>query len=70
MAMHRRKKLSLKFALKCVKNESIAWMFQKKMQQYDTRFPEKFVVTSAKTDSIAKSAIPYMQKLLNTHARK
>ena len=67
MAMHRRKKLSLKFALKCVKNKSIAWMFPKKMQQYDTRFPEKFVVTNAKTD---KSAIPYMQKLWNTHVRK
>ena len=66
----RRKHLCLKFAIKCVKNQSTAWMFPKKVQQVDTRYPEKFVVTNAKTDRLAKSAIPYMQKLLNTHWKK
>ena len=63
----RRTKLSLKFAKKCVKNDSTAWMFPQRTQKVNTRFPEKFNVTRAKTDRLAKSAIPYMQKLLNTH---
>ena len=66
----RRKKLCLKFAIKCVQNESTSWMFPQKTQQVDTRYPEKFIVTNAKTDRLSKSAIPYMQKLLNTHWSK
>ena len=66
----RRKKLCLKFAIKCVQNESTSWIFPQKTQQVDTRYPEKFIVTNAKTDRLSKSAIPYMQKLLNTNWSK
>ena len=63
----RRQKLCFNFAKKCVKNNATAWMFPEKYQLVDTRHPEKFLVTKAKTDRLRKSAIPYMQKLLNTH---
>ena len=35
--------------------------------QVETRNPEKFYVTKARTDRLANSAIPYMQKLLNSN---
>ena len=63
----RRTKLSLNFAKKCVKNNSTSWMFPFKEQKVETRGPEKFHVTKARTDRLANSAIPYMQKLLNAN---
>ena len=63
----RRTKLSLNFAKKCVKNRYTSWMFPLKEQKVETRAPERFQVTKARTDRLAKSAIPYMQKLLNTN---
>ena len=63
----RRQKLCFNFAKKCVKNDATSWMFPEKFQLVDTRHPEKFLVTKAKTDRLGKSAIPYMQKLLNSH---
>ena len=61
----RRKALSLSFAKKCVKNENTSKMFPVNRAYYNTRNKEKYVVTRAKTSRLAKSAIPYMQKLLN-----
>ena len=63
----KRQKLCFNFAKKCVRNEATAWMFPEKCQLVDTRYPEKFCVTKAKTDRLGNSAIPYMQKLLNAH---
>ena len=63
----RRTRLSLNFAKKCVKNETTSWMFPLRQLQVETRNPEKFYVTKARTDRLANSAIPYMQKLLNSN---
>ena len=63
----RRKKLSLNFAKRCVKNEKTKWMFPQNTRTgaMTTRHPEKFKVTKAKTQRLTNSAIPYMQRLLN-----
>ena len=67
---NRRRNLCLKFAKKCVINESTSWMFPRNQQIVNTRNPEVFHVTKAKTNRLANSAIPYMQKLLNDHYSK
>ena len=64
----RRNKLSLSFALKCTKNEKTEDMFPVNKTEINTRFPEKYEVTKAKTNRLANSAIPFMQRLLNKHA--
>ena len=61
----RRKKLSLNFAKKCLKYDATKWMFPQNRFTINTRHPEKFSVTKAKTERLANSAIPYMQRLLN-----
>ena len=67
----RRSNLCLNFAKKCIKNEAPSWMFPKNHHIVNTRNPEMFEVTKAKTERLAKSAIPYMQSLLNNyHSRK
>ena len=63
----RRTKLCLNFAKKCVKNDSISWMFPPNLSNVETRNQEKYQVTKAKTERLLKSAIPYMQRLLNAH---
>ena len=40
-------------------------MFPLNIAGYNTRYPEKYQVTYAKTNRLAKSSIPFMQKLLN-----
>ena len=66
----RRTKLSLKFAIKCVKNDKTTHMFPKNGHPVDTRHHETFHVTKARTSRLAKSAIPYMQRLLNDHYKR
>ena len=66
----RRNKLSLSFALKCLKNEATKNMFPVRDIQANTRFSEKYVVTRSCTDRLANSAIPFMQRLLNKHVLK
>ena len=61
----RRKKLSLSFAKKCVKSESNADLFPKVVKSVNTRQHEKYFVTPARTERLAKSTIPYLQRLLN-----
>ena len=58
----RRKQLCLKFAKKSVKNGSLKDLFQPNIDSHH----EKFHVTFAKTDRLKNSAIPFMQRLLNT----
>ena len=64
----RRAKLCLSFAKKCTKSDKTSFMFPEKETIVKTRHHEKFVVAAAKTDRYAKSAIPYMQRLLNANA--
>ena len=66
----RRTKLSLNFALKCLKSEKTSHMFPIYSNPVDTRHHEIFYVTKARTSRLFKSAIPYMQRLLNEHYRK
>ena len=63
----RRKNMCLDFAKKCVKNEKLCHMFPKNIKSHnmDTRNEEVFQVQHAYTGRLKKSAIIYMQNLLN-----
>ena len=61
----RRSILSKRFALKCTKNEKTRDMFPLNLNNINTRHPEKYSVTKAKTSRLANSAIPTMQRQLN-----
>ena len=62
----RRNQLCKTFAVKCTKNPKTSDMFPLNDITCNTRNPERYYVTHAKTNRLAKSAIPFMQKLLNT----
>ena len=62
----RRCDLALRFARKCTVNPKTTDMFPPNKQERITRVTGKFEVTRAKTVRLAKSAIPYMQNLLNS----
>ena len=66
----RRQCLSLNFARKCTKHEIAQKMFPKKDQAafYSTRTRETYEVSSWNTDRLKRSAILYMQDLLNKYA--
>ena len=62
----RRTKLSLTFAKKCLKsNSNIGDLFPLNVKLVNTRQHEKYFVTPARTERLAKSAVPYLQRLLN-----
>ena len=61
----RRVHLCKTFAKKCIRNPKTSDMFPLNRQDYNTRNPEKYQVTFANTSRLAKSSIPYMQRLLN-----
>ena len=61
----RRSQLCLKFAKKCTKNEKTKSMFPLNETEVNTRNREHYRFTSAKTDRLARLAIPYMQIVLN-----
>ena len=66
----RRTQLSLNFAIKCTKNTRAEDMFPLRDSCVDTRNAEKYQVTRAKTNRLACSAIPSMQRQLNKHSAK
>ena len=68
----RREKLCLDFAMKCTKKTKFQNMFPKlnKFHKMKTRNPLKYEVQHANTERLKKSAIIYMQRLLNNHDRK
>lgn len=59
----RRTQLSLAFAKKCVKNNDD--LFPLNIKTVNTRPHEKYFVTPARTERLAKSTVPYLQRLLN-----
>ena len=59
----RRKQLSLTFAKKCVKNNDD--LFPLNVKTVNTRQHEKYFVTPSRTERLAKSTVPYLQRLLN-----
>ena len=61
----RRTQLSRRFALKCTKNDLLSDMFPLSEHNVNTRHPEKYLVTKARTNRLATSAIPTMQRQLN-----
>ena len=63
----RRTILCKKFAVNCIRNEKTGHIFPMNMLRtlVNTRYPEKFFVQPARTERLKKSAIPYMQRLLN-----
>jgi hypothetical protein len=65
----RRSNLCLKFAKSCLKHDEMKKMFQLNHTDYqvNTSFREKFKVAKAKTDRLNNSAIPFMQRLLNSN---
>ena len=66
----RRAKLCLNFAKKCTKKDLTSQMFPLNEHIVNRRHGEKYQVTVAKTNRLAGSAIPYMQRLLNANCRK
>ena len=68
----RRSKLCLKFAQSSLKKEELKSMFPLNPANHGirTRFHEKFKVNKARTERLKCSAIPYMQRLLNTDDMK
>ena len=63
----RREQLCLEFAKKCTKNKKLSHMFPKNEKGHgmNTRKEEYFKVQHANTGRLHKSALIYMQKLLN-----
>ena len=61
----RRELLCKKFATNCTKNPKMAHMFPLNESNVYTRNLEKYYVQPASTGRLKKSAIPYMQRLLN-----
>ena len=61
----RRKKLSLSFAKKCLKSDDNKDLFPQVEKLVNTRQHERFFVIPARTERVAKSTIPYLQRLLN-----
>ena len=63
----RRERLCLRFAQNCLKNEKVSDLFpqKKNMHQMRKRKTQKFKVNKTNTKRYQRSAIPYMQNLLN-----
>ena len=61
----RRRKMFLKFAQNCLKNEKVKSMFSK--HKMELRKTNKFEINKQRTRRYQKSAIPYMQELLNNY---
>ena len=68
----RRKDLCLKFAIRTSKHEKTHKIFPTNMKKHEmpTRKGEKFKVQFAKTERLRKSAVIYMQNILNEHESK
>ena len=66
----RRTNLCLSFAVKCTKNPNTSDIFPLKQKLVFTRPHEKYEVKTAKTDRLANSAVPFMQRLLNKYEKE
>ena len=68
----RRDTLCLKFANKCLEVPKLQKMFPRNLKYHgmDKRNPEGFQVQRGLTERMRRSAIPYMQRLLNEQQKK
>ena len=63
----RRTKISLKFALKCIKHKRLSYLFPLNNPIDALRKQEKFRVPQHATSRYFKSPVPYLISLLNNH---
>ena len=70
MLKAKRSKLGLNFALKCTTNERTREMFPPRDQNVNKQNSESYEVVRARTGRLANSAIPSMQRQLNSHAQR
>ena len=61
----RRSQLCLNFARRHVKNGKGDDLFPRNKKIVNTRPHEEFFVTPARTERLARSSVPYMQRLMN-----
>lgn len=66
----RREMLCLKFAQKCTENPKHSDLFPKHSSNIITRNRKTFVEPNCRTNRFAKSAVPYLTKLLNETSSK
>ena len=62
---NRRERLCLDFAKKCLRNNKVQSMFPVNKKKRLLRNNSKYLVKFASTERYRKSAIPFMQNLLN-----
>ena len=65
----RRSQLCLNFARSCVKNNNTKDIFPRNNNSLNTRQHEEFYVPHARTERLARSAVPYMARLLNIKSK-
>ena len=65
----RREKLCLKFALKCTQTKKTSNIFKhtQKQHQMKLKSTNTFKITYSKTERLKRSAVPYMERLLNKY---
>ena len=63
----RRIKMALRFAKKSIRQDNFSSLFPLTQSDHlmNTRNPEKYVVKIAKTERMRRSAVPFLQRLLN-----
>ena len=68
----RRKKICLKFAKNCLKNDKVKDLFPKNDQTIKMNLSNqrKYKIKKIRTERYKKSSLPYMQKLLNIEELK
>ena len=66
----RRKQLCVNFAQKCLETSKTKHMFRSNIKKHtmETRHKRKFIESKVKTSRMKNSAIPYMEKLLNSYS--
>ena len=62
--------LSARRAKLCLNFAKTSEMFPLNVTEVNTRNPDNYFVTQATTDRLARSAIPYMQRLLKASTKK
>ena len=65
----RRENLCLNFAKKCLRNQKVKSIFPLNKNKRSLRNQYKYLVKFATTERYKKSAVPYMQNLLNEYER-
>ena len=67
---NRRENLCLNFAKKCLKNSKAKSIFSLNTSKRILRNTNKYLVKFASNERYKKSAVPYMQNLLNEHEKE